>query len=99
MKNSYSSSIPTKWKSANIPKASISSVTLQCRIVACSALARKSESSEKSGRSCKPSKMNQFPEESFLQTFASYMGATKHANAKKLEDHLKHTVWETVKSG
>jgi hypothetical protein len=35
-------------------------------------------------------------EESFLQTFASYMGVTKHANARKLEERLKHAIWENV---
>jgi hypothetical protein len=38
-------------------------------------------------------------EQSFLQTFASYMGVLKHANAKGLEDALKHNVWEKIKDG
>jgi hypothetical protein len=37
-------------------------------------------------------------EESFLQTFASYQGVIKHANAHGLEEKLKHEIWESMKS-
>jgi hypothetical protein len=37
-------------------------------------------------------------EESFLQTFASYLGVMKHANAHGLEESLKHDIWQSIKN-
>jgi RNA-directed DNA polymerase len=37
-------------------------------------------------------------EESFLQTFASYLGVIKHANTHRFEERLKHKIWESIKN-
>lgn len=53
----------------------------------------------KIGQKLQAFKNDSISEESFVQSFASYMGVMKHANAKGLEEKLKHEIWETTKGG